>query len=72
MLPRSYSNFSTAFISPMFPSWMRSMKEIPWFRYFFAMWTTRRRLARISASRAWSTCFLWSRAETNAALIFAS
>ena len=43
--PRRYSYLSTARISPVLPSWIRSRKESPLFRYFFAIETTRRRFA---------------------------
>ena len=39
---------STAFISPIFPSWIRSRNGIPRPTYFLAMLTTRRRLASVS------------------------
>ena len=50
--PFSKSNFSTARIRPMLPSWMRSRNDIPRPMYFFAIDTTSRRLADVSCSRA--------------------
>ena len=50
--PFSKSNFSTARIRPMLPSWMRSRNDIPRPMYFFAIDTTNRRLAEVSCSRA--------------------
>ncbi len=50
--PFSKSNFSTARMRPMFPSWIRSRNDIPRPMYFFAIETTRRRLADVSCSRA--------------------
>ena len=44
LYPRRYSYFSTAFMRPVLPSWIRSRKERPRLRYFFAIETTRRRL----------------------------
>ena len=44
LCPRWYSNFSTARIRPMFPSWIRSWKAIPMFRKSFAIATTSFRL----------------------------
>src|SRR6266487_253483 len=41
--PRRQSNFSTARMRPMIPSWIRSSREMPWPWYFFAIDTTRRR-----------------------------
>ena len=41
--PRRQSNFSTARMRPMIPSWIRSSSESPWPWYFFAIDTTRRR-----------------------------
>src|SRR5919199_3305621 len=43
-LPISGSNFSTALMSPAFPSWMRSSKGTPRPRYFLAIEITSRRL----------------------------
>src|SRR5678815_4881722 len=60
-----YSYFSTAFIRPVLPSWIRSRKDSPRLRYFLAIETTRRRLPleslRLASSysakcrRTWST-----------------
>ena len=50
--PFSTSNRSMAFMSPMFPSLIRSARGRPWFWYFFATLTTNRRFARISFSFA--------------------
>ena len=50
--PFSKSNFSTARMRPMLPSWMRSRNDIPRPMYFFAIDTTSRRLAEVSCSRA--------------------
>jgi hypothetical protein len=50
--PFSKSNFSTARMRPMLPSWMRSRKDMPRPMYFFAIDTTSRRLAEVSCSRA--------------------
>mmetsp|Transcript_8724 Transcript_8724/g.14692 ORF Transcript_8724/g.14692 Transcript_8724/m.14692 type:complete len:454 (+) Transcript_8724:513-1874(+) len=47
--PRAASNFSAALISPIEPSWIRSCSVSPWFMYFFAIETTRRRLAETSS-----------------------
>src|SRR2546426_372847 len=47
LYPLRQSNFSTARISPRFPSWIRSRNSMPRPTYFFAMLTTRRRLASI-------------------------
>ena len=49
MYPRWYSNLSTARISPMLPSWIRSSSGRPRLVYFLAMLTTRRRLASMSS-----------------------
>src|SRR5713101_4698697 len=56
LYPRRYSNFSTAFINPMFPSWIRSRNDRPRFVYFFAIEITRRRFAStisVLARNAW-------------------
>ena len=56
LYPRRYSNFSTAFIRPMFPSWIKSRNDRPRFVYFFAIEITRRRLAStisVLALKAW-------------------
>src|SRR5438874_12149425 len=56
LYPRRYSNFSTAFINPIFPSWIRSRNDRPRLVYFFAMEITRRRLAStisVLALNAW-------------------
>src|SRR5713101_1552034 len=45
LYPRRYSNFSTAFINPMFPSWIRSRNDRPRLVYFFAIEITSRRFA---------------------------
>ena len=45
LYPLLYSNFSTAFISPIFPSWIKSRKDKPRLVYFFAIDMTSRRLA---------------------------
>jgi hypothetical protein len=50
--PRSGSNFSTAFIRPMLPSWIRSSKGSPMPRYFLATETTSLRFFSISLWRA--------------------
>ena len=50
--PRSGSNFSTAFIRPMLPSWIRSSKGSPWLRYFLAMLTTSLKFFSINLCRA--------------------
>ena len=50
--PRRQSNFSTARISPMIPSWIRSSSDRPWPWYFFAIETTRRRFELIIRSFA--------------------
>src|SRR5918995_277652 len=50
--PRSGSNFSTAFIRPMLPSWMRSSKGSPIPRYFLATLTTSLRFFSMSLWRA--------------------
>ena len=43
MKPLRQSNFSTAWMSPRFPSWTRSSRGSPDAWYFLAMDTTRRR-----------------------------
>src|SRR3954471_13581467 len=43
-IPLLGSNFCTAFIRPMFPSWMRSAILMPYERYSYATFTTKRRL----------------------------
>src|SRR4029434_10940600 len=56
LYPRRYSNFSTAFINPMFPSWIRSRKDRPRLVYFFAIEITSRRLdptIAVFALKAW-------------------
>src|SRR5436305_14994644 len=45
LYPRRYSNFSTAFINPMFPSWIRSRNDNPRLVYFLAIEMTSRRFA---------------------------
>src|SRR5579875_187164 len=45
LYPRRYSNLSTAFISPILPSWIRSRNCRPRLVYFLAIEMTRRRLA---------------------------
>ncbi len=52
LYPLRYSNFSTALMSPMLPSCTRSKKCRPRLVYFFAMLTTRRRLALMRRSLA--------------------
>jgi hypothetical protein len=52
LIPLVSSNFRAARISPMFPSLIRSESETPWFWYFFATATTKRRLERTSCSSA--------------------
>ena len=47
--PFSYSNLSTAFIRPIFPSWIRSRSGSPLPTYFLAILTTSLRLASISS-----------------------
>ena len=55
--PRSYSNFSTARINPMFPSSMMSEKGSPLLMYRLPMDTTSRRFASIMCSRASASPF---------------
>src|SRR5919107_1022412 len=50
--PRSGSNFSTAFIRPMLPSWIRSSKGSPIPLYFLATLTTSLRFFSMSFCRA--------------------
>jgi hypothetical protein len=50
--PLSGSNFSTAFISPMLPSWIKSSKGNPYPRYFLATDTTNLRFFSISLALA--------------------
>src|SRR5215211_3603792 len=50
--PRSGSYFSTAFISPMLPSWIRSSKGSPYPRYFLATETTSLKFFSMSLWRA--------------------
>ena len=57
--PLSGSYFSTAFISPMLPSWMRSSKGKPIPLYFLATETTSLKFFSMSLWRA-----LWSPALT--------
>src|SRR5881396_1360568 len=45
LYPRRYSNFSTAFINPMFPSWIKSRNDKPRLVYFLAIEITSRRFA---------------------------
>mmetsp|Transcript_33677 Transcript_33677/g.78806 ORF Transcript_33677/g.78806 Transcript_33677/m.78806 type:complete len:259 (-) Transcript_33677:128-904(-) len=47
--PRAASYFSAALISPSDPSWIKSCSVRPWFMYFFAIETTRRRFAFTSS-----------------------
>jgi hypothetical protein len=57
LIPFVSSNLWAARMSPRFPSLMRSERETPWFWYFFATETTKRRFDRTSLSSAsWS---LW-------------
>src|SRR3954469_20880239 len=63
-MPLLGSNFCTAFIRPMFPSWMRSAILMPYERYSYATLTTKRRLEVTSlcaASR--SPLFAYRRAS---------
>ena len=50
--PRRQSNSSTARISPMLPSWIRSSSGSPWPWYLRATETTSRRLAMMNRCRA--------------------
>src|SRR5918998_1247702 len=52
LIPLVSSNFRAARIRPMLPSLIRSASETPWFWYFLATATTKRRLARTSPSSA--------------------
>jgi len=52
LYPRRYSNLSTAFIRPIFPSWIRSRNCRPLLVYFFAILTTNLKLALISSALA--------------------
>src|SRR5687767_4533582 len=52
LIPLVSSNLWAARIRPRFPSLMRSESETPWFWYFLATETTKRRLLRTSLSSA--------------------
>src|SRR3954447_525972 len=52
LIPLVSSNFRAARIRPMFPSLIRSASDTPWFWYFFATATTKRRFERTSVSSA--------------------
>ena len=52
LIPFVSSNLCAARISPRLPSLIRSDSETPWFWYFFATLTTKRRLDRTSLSSA--------------------
>ena len=52
MIPLVSSNLRAARMRPMLPSLIRSASETPWFWYFLATATTKRRLARTSFSSA--------------------
>src|SRR5215212_4864082 len=52
LIPLVSSNFRAARISPMFPSLIRSASDTPWFWYFLATATTKRRFERTSVSSA--------------------
>ena len=55
MIPFVSSNLCAARIRPRLPSLIRSESDTPWFWYFFATETTKRRLERTSLSSAsWS------------------
>src|SRR5215218_3108615 len=52
LIPLVSSNFRAARMRPMFPSLIRSDSDTPWFWYFFATATTKRRFERTSVSSA--------------------
>src|SRR5260370_19220042 len=52
LIPLVSSNLWAARISPRLPSLMRSESDTPWFWYFFATETTKRRLERTNLSSA--------------------
>src|SRR5512134_97769 len=55
LIPLVSSNLWAARMRPRFPSLIRSARETPWFWYFLATETTKRRLLRTSLSRASSS-----------------
>jgi len=56
LVPRRYSNLSTAFMRPMLPSWIRSRNCRPRFVYFLAIEMTSRRLASTISFLAMAAC----------------
>src|SRR5215216_2401401 len=57
LIPFVSSNLCAARISPRLPSLIRSERDTPWFWYFFATETTKRRFDATSFSSAsWSFC----------------